>query len=161
MWIYKIKSDKEGEVSRFKARFVAKGCIQRAGLDYTETFSPVIRVASLRLFLVIAAAMDLDLCELDIDTSFLYAPITEDVCIRKPLGFSDGTHKVCHLKRCLYGLRQPPREFTMLRGNCLLTLVGNNVSPTRASTSSAMDPSSPSLPCTWMTSQWHATTRLG
>jgi hypothetical protein len=48
MWIYKIKSDLDGDVSRYKARVVAKGCSQRAGLEYTETFSPVIRMASLR-----------------------------------------------------------------------------------------------------------------
>jgi hypothetical protein len=75
MWIYKVKSDPIGDVSRFKARFVANGCSQRAGLDYTETFSHVIRMASLRLFLAIAAARDLELCQLDIDTAFLYAPI--------------------------------------------------------------------------------------
>jgi hypothetical protein len=82
MRIYKIKSDTEGEVSRLKARFVAKGCSQRAGLDYMETFSPVIRMASLRLFLAMAAAMDLDLCQHDIDTAFMYAPIKEDAYIR-------------------------------------------------------------------------------
>jgi hypothetical protein len=103
-----------GDVSRFKARFVAKGCSQRDGLDYTETVSLVIHMASLRLLLAIAAARDLELCQLDIDTAFLYAPIKEDVYIRQPLGFTDGTFKVCHLKRCLYGLKQPPREFNML-----------------------------------------------
>jgi hypothetical protein len=76
MWIYKITSDTKAEVYRFKARFVAKGCSQPAGLDYTETFSPVIRMASLRQFMAIDAAMDLDLCRLDIDTAFLHAPIT-------------------------------------------------------------------------------------
>jgi hypothetical protein len=105
MWIYKVKSNTLGDVSRFKARFVAKGCRQRAGLDYTETFSPVIRMASLRLFLDIAAARNLELCQLDIDTAFLCAPIKEDVYIRQPLGFSYGMSKVCHLKRCLYGLK--------------------------------------------------------
>jgi hypothetical protein len=111
MWIYKVKSDTVGDVSRFKTRFVAKGCSQRVGLDYTETFSPVIRMASLRLFFAIAAARDLELCRLDIDTAFIYAPIKEDVYIRQPLGFStrpttplDGTSKLCHLKRYLYGL---------------------------------------------------------
>jgi hypothetical protein len=94
-----------GGVSSFKARFVAKGCRQRAGLDYTETFSHVIRMASLRLFLAIAAARYLELCQLDIDTAFLYALIKEDMYIRRPLGFSDGTSKVCHLKRCIYGLK--------------------------------------------------------
>jgi hypothetical protein len=114
MWVHKVKSDTLGDVSRFKARFVAKGCNQRASFDYTETFSPIIRKASFRLFLAIAAARDLELCQLDKDTAFLYAPIKEDVYIRQPLGFSDGRSKVCHLKRCLYGLKQPPREFNML-----------------------------------------------
>jgi hypothetical protein len=114
MWIYKVKSDTKGDVSRFKARFVAKGCSQRDGLDYTETFFPIIRMANLCLFLVIAAARDLVLCQLDIDTAFLYAPMKEDVCIRQPLGFSDGTFKVCHLKRCLCELNQSLREFNML-----------------------------------------------
>jgi hypothetical protein len=58
MCIYKIKSDNVGDVSRFKAMFVAKGCSQRPNLDYTKTFSPVIRMANLRLFLAIAAARD-------------------------------------------------------------------------------------------------------
>jgi hypothetical protein len=114
MWIYKVKSHTMGDVSRFKARFVAKGCNQRAGLDYTETFSPVIRMGILRLFLAIAAARDLELCQIDIDAAFLYAPIKEGVYIRQPLGFSDVTSKVCHLKRCLYGLKQSPREVNML-----------------------------------------------
>jgi hypothetical protein len=82
MWIYKVKSDTVGDVYRFKAWFVAKGWSQRAGLDYTETFSPIIRMARLRLFLAIAAARDLELCQLDIDTAFLYAPVKEDVYIR-------------------------------------------------------------------------------
>jgi hypothetical protein len=90
MWVYKTKSDTYGEVSRF----MAKGCSQRAGLDYTETFSPVIYMASFRLFLAIDATTDLDLSQFDIDTAFLYAPIIEDVYIRQSLGFFDGTNKV-------------------------------------------------------------------
>jgi hypothetical protein len=62
-------------------------------------------MASLRLFLTISAAMDLELCLLDIDTAFLYAHIKEDVYIGQPLGFTDGSAKVCHLKRCLYGMK--------------------------------------------------------
>jgi hypothetical protein len=85
VWIYKVKSDTVGDVSRFKARFVAKCCSQRDGLDYTETFSPDIRMACLRLFLAIAAARDLELCQLDIDIAFLYASIKEDVYISQPL----------------------------------------------------------------------------
>jgi hypothetical protein len=114
MWIYKVKPDTMGDISRFKARFVPKGCSQRVGLDYTETISPIIRMTSLRLFLAIAAARDLEMGQLDINNVFLYALIKEDVYIRQLLGFSDGTSKVCHLKRCLYGLKQSPREFNML-----------------------------------------------
>jgi hypothetical protein len=114
MWIYKVTSDTEGEVSSFKARFAAKGCSRRAGLDYTETFSPVIRMARHRLFLAVAAALDLELCQLDIDTAFLYAPIKDDLYIRQPLDFTDGSPKVCHLKRCLFGLKQSPSELSML-----------------------------------------------
>jgi hypothetical protein len=100
-------------------------------------------MASLRLFLAIAAAMDLELCQLDIDTALLYAPISEDINIRHPLGFSNGTTKVCHLKRRLYGLKQPPANSTCYSENGSSTLVGSDVSPTRASTSYAPDPSSP------------------
>jgi hypothetical protein len=71
-------------------------------------------MASLRLFLAIAAARDLEFCQLDIDTAFFSAPIKEDVYIRQSLGFNDGTSKVCHLRCCLYGLRQSPRAFNML-----------------------------------------------
>jgi hypothetical protein len=66
------------------------------------------------LFLAIVVAKDIDLYQLVIDTAFLHAPITEGIYILKPLGFSDGTNKVCHLKRCMYGLKQSPREFNML-----------------------------------------------
>jgi hypothetical protein len=52
--------------------------------------------------------MNLELCQLDIDTAFLYAPIKKDVYIRQPLGFANGFAKVCHLRRCLYGLKQTP-----------------------------------------------------
>jgi hypothetical protein len=74
MWIYKIKSDTYGEESRYKARLVAKGCIQRAGLDNIENFSPVMRIANLRLFLAIAAPWTSSSVNLT-STPFLYAPV--------------------------------------------------------------------------------------
>jgi hypothetical protein len=121
MWVYKAKTDAYGAVSRYKARFVAKGCSQREGVDYTETFSPVIRLASLRVFFNIAAARDLELGGLDIDTAFMYAPIKEDVYIRQPLGFDDGTTNVCHLRRCMYGLKRSPMEFNELLRDWLVS----------------------------------------
>jgi hypothetical protein len=103
------------------ARFVSKGCSQREGVDYTETFSHVIRLASLRTFFSIAFAHDLELGGLDIDTTFMYAPIKEDVYIRQPLGSDDGLSNVCHLRRCLYGLKQSPREFNELLRDWLIS----------------------------------------
>jgi hypothetical protein len=78
----------------YTARFVAKGCSPREGIDYTEIISHVIRLANLRIFFVIAAAHDLEQGGLDNDTAFLYAPIKEDVYVRKPLGFADGSANV-------------------------------------------------------------------
>jgi hypothetical protein len=119
--IYKAKTYAYGAVSRYKARFVAKGCNQREELDYTETLSLVIRLASLRIFFSIAAAHDLELNGLGIDTAFLYAPIKESVYIKLPLGFDDGTSNVCHMRRCLYGVKQSPREFNELHRDWLVS----------------------------------------
>jgi hypothetical protein len=69
-------------------------------------------VANLRLFLAIATAMDLDLCQLDIDNAFLYASIKEVVYVRQPLGFVDGVVTAYHRKRCLYGLNQFSSELS-------------------------------------------------
>jgi hypothetical protein len=70
MWAYKAKTNACRAVLRYKARFVsAKGCSQREGLDYTETFSPIIPLASLRILFKIAVAHDLELGGLDIDTA--------------------------------------------------------------------------------------------
>jgi hypothetical protein len=121
MWAYKAKIDALGAVSRYKARFVAKDCSQREGIDNTETFSPVIRLASLRVFFSIAAARDLELGGLDIDTAFMYAPIKEDVYIIHSLGFDDGTTNVCRLRRCMYGMKQSPREFNELLRDWLVS----------------------------------------
>jgi hypothetical protein len=156
-------SDTKGEVSRvnYKARFVDKGYSQRVSLFFSETFSPLIRMAGLRMFLAIAAAMDLDLCQLGIRSVFV-CPITEDVDMCYPLRFSDETPKVCHLKRCSTASNNSPASSTCCCGTGLFTFVGgNNVSLTRASTSSALNSSSLCLPCTWMTSQRRATTRHG
>jgi hypothetical protein len=87
MWIYKVETDHLGRVSMFEARFVVKGCIQRKGNDCKDTLSPVIRMASLRVF-ALAASVDRALFQLDIDTAFLYSPIKEDVCDKQPLGFT-------------------------------------------------------------------------
>lgn len=112
-WVYKLKRDSSGGVVRFKARLVAKGFTQRAGIDYEETYSPVVRYDSLRAVFAIAAALDLEIAQLDIKTAFLYGDLNEDLFMSQPTGFlSKGQEKlVCRLKRSLYGLKQASRSW--------------------------------------------------
>lgn len=108
-WIYRTKYKKNGEVDRYKARLVIKGCAQVYGIDYKETFSPVVKYDSIRLILTIAAAKQLTLRQFDIKTAFLYGDLEEEIFMCQPKGYEDGTKKVCQLQRSLYGLKQAPR----------------------------------------------------
>ena len=103
-WVYKIKHN-----DRFKARLVINGSRQKYGIDYTETFSPVVRYESIRTILAVAAAENYDLKQFDIKTAFLYGNLEEDIYMRQPIGFEDSTERVCKLNKSLYGLKQSPR----------------------------------------------------
>ena len=69
-WVYKAKLDSEGNLKRHKARLVAKGFSQKKGVDYTETYAPVVRHESLRTVLAIAAVEDLEIMQVDVKTAF-------------------------------------------------------------------------------------------
>ena len=109
-WVYKVKAKPNGELERFKARLVAKGFSQVQGQDYDEIFSPVVRYDSLRLLLAISASRGWRPRQLDVTTAFLYGILKEEVYMHLPEGSRlDG--KVARLKRCIYGLKQSPREW--------------------------------------------------
>jgi len=112
-WVFKKKYDTLGNVQRFKARLVAKGYSQRSGIDYKETFSPVVRMDSTRLLLAIAAERDLEMIHFDIKTAFLYGKIEEEVYMTQPEGFTTGDKRVCRLIKSLYGLKQAPRAWNV------------------------------------------------
>lgn len=112
-WVFNIKRDKRGNIERFKSRLVAKGCSQRYGVDYTETFSPVVRYSSLRLVLALAVEYNLHIHQMDVATAYLNGILNEDVYMKQPDMFisTKNENKVCKLKKALYGLKQSGREW--------------------------------------------------
>ncbi|KRX60719.1 Retrovirus-related Pol polyprotein from transposon TNT 1-94 [Trichinella sp. T6] len=105
------KTIQYGEVSKYKARLVAKWCSQRTEIDYFETFAPVVRYESVRTLLVIAADEDLEILQFDVKTAFLHGKIDELIFVEQPPCFNDGSGRVCKLQQALYGLKQAPRAW--------------------------------------------------
>ena len=108
-WVYKLKTGPNGEVLRHKARWVVRGFEQTEGIDYDETFASVVKPMSYKAIFAIAAALDLELEQMDVKTAFLYGYMQEDVYVEQPPEFDDGSGRVCKLNKALYGLKQAPR----------------------------------------------------
>lgn len=108
-WVFRLKKNPDGSIDKYKGRLVVKGFSQRHGIDYSETFSPVAKMGTIRSILSIAASERMHLIQFDVSTAFLYGELEETVFMRQPQGYEDGTGKVCQLKKSLYGLKQAPR----------------------------------------------------
>lgn len=121
-WIFRIKYHKNGSIEKYKARLVAKGFQQRPGIDFTETFSPVVKPATIRTLLGLAVTNNWHLRQLDINTAFLQGTLKEEVYMSQPPGFTDQAFPshICKLHKAIYGLRQAPRAWYMELTNFLL-----------------------------------------
>jgi transposase InsO family protein len=118
-WVFRLKKNPDGSIDKYKGRLVVKRFSQRHGIDYSETFSPVAKMGTIRSILSIAASEKMHMIQFDVSTAFLYGELEETVFMRQPQGYEDGTSKVCQLKRSLYGLKQAPRCWNKRFGDFL------------------------------------------
>ncbi|KXJ68982.1 hypothetical protein RP20_CCG000687 [Aedes albopictus] len=110
-WVFSIKRGVDGQPDRYKARLVARGFSQKPGFDYTETYSPVAKLDTLRAVLAIANQDRMHIHQMDVKTAFLNGELQEEIYMVQPDGFQQGKELYCRLNRSLYGLKQSSRAW--------------------------------------------------
>ena len=123
-WVYKAKLNPDGSLERLKARLVAKGFDQVDGVDFSKTFSPVVKPASIQLTFTIVVVKGWEIRQLDVKNAFLHGHLSQPVYMQQPPGYVDPklpTH-VCQLSYALYGLKQAPRAWFDRLSEFLLAL---------------------------------------
>ena len=114
-WHFANKFDSDGNVTKHKARFLAKGYSRQQGIDYKDTYSPTARLSTIRIILQIVANLGGIPKQMDIKTAGMNAPIEENVCMLQHEGFEnfdpDGNPLVCKLNKSIYGMKQSGRNW--------------------------------------------------
>jgi hypothetical protein len=112
-WVFRLKYNSDGSLSRYKARWVVRGFSQEHGIDYDETFSPIVKPSTIRIVLSLAVSFHWPIHQLDVKNAFLHGHLSETVYCQQPLGFEDSPKSplVCLLQKSLYGLKQAPRAW--------------------------------------------------
>jgi len=111
--VYKVKVNPKGEVVKYKARLVARGFLQKHGVDYEEVFSPIARLETVRVVVAHASMQRWKIHQLDVKSVFLNGELEEEVYVEQPTGFvkQGSENKVLKLRKALYGLKQAPRAW--------------------------------------------------
>jgi hypothetical protein len=121
-WVFTVKLTVNGEVERFKARLVARGFSQVWGEDFHETFAPTVRMDTLRIFLAIVAAENLECRQFDIKNAFTESKLRERVFLSAPQGVEVRKGHVLRVLRSLYGLKQAARDWNTLARQFLVEI---------------------------------------
>jgi len=123
-YVYSIKELANGDIDKYKVRYVVKGFNQIHGIDYMETFSPVIKSKSVKILLSMANAEGWQVHQMDVKTAFLNAELTELLYVEQPDGFVNKQYPgyVWKLNKALYGLKQSPREWWLTMRDLLYSL---------------------------------------
>jgi transposase InsO family protein len=110
-WVFRIKRDADGNITRYKARLCICGYSQQHGIDYDEIYSPVVRNESVRILLSLIASRKMHAHQMDVVCAFLNGRLKEEIYMQQPPGYEDPNNPncVCRLLTNLYGLKQAPR----------------------------------------------------
>ena len=108
--MFKLKKNGE-KLVKYKVQLVVKGFNKKQGIDFDEIFSPMVKMSPIRVILGLIASLYLELEQMDVKIAFLHSDLEEEIYMVQPEGFKakGKEHRVCRLKKSLYGLKQPPR----------------------------------------------------
>jgi hypothetical protein len=130
-WVYKVKRKADGTIDHYKTRLIAKGFKQQYGIDYEETFSHVVKSATIHVVLSLAVSRGWHLRQLDVKNAFLHGVLEEEVYMRQPPGYETHLGYVCKHDKALYGLKQAPHAwyFVLALNSSLLVSVHLRLKP--------------------------------